>query len=180
MNFEFKFQLVSNFFILVIMARKYSVKSRYYKKANYSRENTGFQITLPAAASNGIFQNGQVIVAPINTQGERTVGRFTISVPVSTDIASELYWALVYVPQGTSPNPLFSIPGNQTGSLYEPNQYVMASGVSDNSAGPMRIRTNMKRKLHSGDSIQLIVGATSSALASKNLFGLVSYSIKYN
>ena len=162
------------------MARKYSVKSRYYKKANYSRENMGFSIVLPAAATNGLFQNGQVIVAPITTQGERTVGRFTVTVPVSTEHAAELYWALVYVPQGTSPNPLFSIPGNLTGSLYEPNQYVMASGVSDNSAGPVRIRTTMKRKLHSGDSIQLIIGSAQGTMSSALLSGLVSYSIKYN
>ena len=162
------------------MARKYSVKSHYYKKANYSRENSGFAISLPATPSNGLYQNGQVIVSPITTQGERTVGRFTISVPIKGNADTEVYWALVYVPQGTSPNPLFSIPGNQTGSLYEPNQYVMASGVSDNQAGPVRIRTSMKRKLHSGDSIQLIIGAVDNALASNTLYGLVSYSIKYN
>ena len=162
------------------MARHYSVKSRFYKKANYSRENSGFSIVTSTAASNGLYQNGAIIVPATTTQGERTVGKFTISVPIRQDIAGELYWALVYVPQGFNPNNLFAITGNQNGTLYEPNQHVIASGVSDNSAGPIRIHTSMKRRLHSGDSIQLIVGGNTSTLAGITIYGLVSYSIKYN
>ena len=44
-------------------------------------------------------------------------------------------WALVYVPEGYAPNTLnFS-----GGSLYEPSQFVMATGISDYTAGPVRI-----------------------------------------
>ena len=159
------------------MARRYSVKSRNYKKANWSRENYGFQIAQAASASNGLYQGGQIIVAPVTTQGERTIGHFTITVPVPGASASEVYWALVYIPQGTTANTLFSITGDQTGSLYEPNQFVIASGVSDATAGPIRITSHMKRKLHSGDSISLIIGTVNGI---GTVRGLVSYAVKYN
>lgn len=159
-----------------------SSKNVKYRKAKvrWSRENVGIAITLPSQAANGVYQGGNPIVSPITSQGTRTVGRFDITVPVSlAKSSSEIYWALVYVPQGTTPNALFATTGSPTGTLYEPNQYVLASGISDNGAGPIRIRSRIMRILHSGDQIVLILGATDTAENATSR-ALVSYNIKYN
>jgi len=161
------------------MVRKYSVKSRYYKKSNWSHENKGCNFDVPATQTNGLYQNGSVIVPAINTQGIRTVGNWNITVPCALTTNGVAYWALVFVPQGTSPNALFSTTGTLEGSLYEPNQFVIASGISESDAGPIRIRSKIMRKLNSGDQISLIIGTPTSG-SSNALRALVSYSIKYN
>ena len=119
-----------------------------------------------------------------STQGVRTVGNWSITVPVSTSpsgLNNEWYWALIYVPQGSTANNLFATTGDTNGSLYEPNQYVIACGISDANAGPIRIRSRIMRKLHSGDFVSLIVGTKNSQdPASAVLNALVSYSVKYN
>ena len=161
------------------MVRKYrSVKYRQFSKANWSHENKGFSGAYGSALVNTFYQGGSVIVPATTTQGTRTVGNWTITVPVPSNAAQDIYWALVYVPQGEAAKELFATTGSGDGSLYEPNQYVLASGVSDGSAGPIRIRSSMKRKLHSGDFISLILAQNQTSGA--NFRGLVSYSIKYN
>ena len=164
------------------MVRKFvSVKSRSYKKANWSHENKGCNVELSSSLINTLYQGGSIIVPAVTGQGTRTVGNWSITVPVASTAAVELFWALVYVPQGTNANNLFATTGSVEGSLYEPNQYVLASGISDNSSGPIRIRSRMLRKLHSGDFISLIIGSTSgTAIAGTVSKALVSYSIKYN
>ena len=63
-------------------------------------------------------------------------------------------------------------------SLYEPNQYVIACGVNDPTAGPIRISTRMKRKLNSGDFVSLLMYTT--VTGSGYYSGIVSYAVKYN
>ena len=163
------------------MVRK-SVKSRYYKKNNWSHENKGCLITAGSELVNGLFQGGSNIVPATTVQGTRTVGNFDITVPTpfnSSSGVSEVYWALVYCPQGETVKSLFATDGTPEGSLYEPNQYVLASGISDSSAGPIRIRSRMHRKLQSGDFISLIIGTTVQSSTTQTR-ALVSYSVKYN
>ena len=164
--------------------RRYSVKSRSIKKGNWSHENKGCRGTFGETVVNTLWQAGSIVVPAINTQGVRTVGNWSITVPVSTSsgaLNNEWYWALVYVPQGTNPNTLFATTGDTNGSLYEPNQYVIACGISDDGAGPIRIRSRIMRKLHSGDSVSLIVGSKNSLDPTQTVLNaLVSYSVKYN
>lgn len=164
------------------MPRRVSVKSRVYKKANWSHENKGCLITTGTELVNGLFQGGSSVVPASNTQGTRTVGNFDITVPTpfnSSSGVSEVYYALVYCPQGETVKSLFASTGSPDGSLYEPNQYVLASGISDSTAGPIRIRSRMKRKLQSGDFISLVIGTTVQSSTTQTR-ALVSYSIKYN
>ena len=156
---------------------RYSVKSRKYKQSGWSHENKSCAMQFGENPVNTFWQAGSNIVPATTSQGIRTVGNWTITVPVSTDRI--VYWALIYVPQGTTVNNLFP---SQTaeGSLYEPNQFVIASGVSDGNAGPIRIRSRMKRNLHSGDFISLIIASQDQGVAQQYNLGLVSYSIKYN
>ncbi|AYA60339.1 hypothetical protein [Bovine serum-associated circular virus] len=168
------------------MARK-NVKTIVRRpKVNWSHETTGISLTIPSEKTNGLYQAGSVVVTPSSVQGVRTVGNWTITVPVSSSAATaqilsatQIYWALVFVPQGTSANALFSTTGDLSGSLYEPNQFVLASGIADPDAGPLRIRSRIMRKLQSNDQISLILGSTAIGTSVQGR-ALVSYSIKYN
>ena len=153
------------------MARKYfkSVKS-VVRKSNWSRENT----TVAVQSTTGTF--GTNIIPASTTQGIRTVGNFTITLTSRGDSSNQpVYWALVYVPQGQTSGALNVVDGQ---SLYEPNQYVIACGVNDPTAGPIRISTRMKRKLNSGDFVSLLMYTTVSS--SGYYSGIVSYAVKYN
>lgn len=151
-------------------------RRRYLKvRPRWSRENTTIRATSPQTA----FQTfGTNIVPSSVIQGMRTVGNFSVTLTAGSnsggDSSSPIYWALVYVPQGQTTATLNLTDG---ASLYEPNQYVIACGVNDPTAGPIRIRSSMKRKLNSGDFVSLLMAsATTSAL----YVGSVSYSVKYN
>ena len=159
-----------------------NVKTRK-TRSRWSHENKGCVTALATEVTNGLYQSGSVIVPPSAAQGTRTVGRFDITVPspvVDATVSGETYWALVYVPQGTTANALFATSGTPDGSLYEPNQYVIASGISDNNAGPIRIRSRYMRILHSGDFVSLIVGTVTAPTAKTANRALVSYNVKYN
>ena len=149
-------------------------------KSNYSRENRGVYFQVGSSKVNEIYQGGSLIVPPSTVQGTRTVKNFTITIPVTGNVNSEYWWALVYVPQSQEAQPLFATTHTPDGTLYEPNQYVIASGMSDGNAGPIRIRTKLARKLHSGDFISLVLGVSSESQGQNYVKGLVSYSIKYN
>jgi len=100
------------------------------------------------------------IVPSTDVQGMRKVKHFTLTFSSGED--TRVAYALVYVPAGYSPN-FVSIPqeGALNVSLYEPNQYVMSSGILDFTGGPCRIRSPLSRNLNSGDSIALILGVPS-------------------
>ena len=67
---------------------------------------------------------------------------------------SNLFWALVYVPQGTTAGSLnIATAGATPSSMYEPNQFVMNCGVIDPTAGPIRIYSPISRNLNDGDKI---------------------------
>ena len=155
------------------MARKIrNVKTR----SRWSRENTTLRVTSGQAAYSTFGTN---IVPSSTTQGMRTVGNFTITLTAGSnngngDGTAPVFWALVYVPQGQLTGTLNVSDG---ASLYEPNQYVIACGINDPTAGPIRIRTRMMRKLNSGDFVSLLM---STANKGALWVGTVSYSVKYN
>ena len=132
---------------------------RYYKKSvvrvnrdKYSVEHNAFSI-----ATNSSGDAGQSVVPASTTQGMRKVKHLTVSLASNASSAPyPLWWALVYVPQGTTANTLQI----DAGSLYEPNQYVMACGVFDFDGGPLRVHSRLSRNLNSGDSIAFIVHST--------------------
>ena len=129
--------------------RKTNYKRRFYSKDKYSVEQYSFTATLATTQTNNLYQGAVTVVPTSTTQGMRKVKHLTVS--LNFNLGSFLYWALVYVPEGYTYNPL-----NSQGSLYEPNQFVMSSGLLNNNAGPSRITTPLARNLNSGDSIYLI------------------------
>ncbi|WP_188308453.1 hypothetical protein [Streptomyces sp. CBMA123] len=144
------------------MARR-SFSRKGSKRVKYSVENVGVSVTMPEEIVNGIHQNGQTIIPATDVQGVRAIKHLTVTLthPGDGDYQYEFYWALVFVPQGYQANALFPYfsESQLQGSLYEPNQFVMACGYNDPSAGPIRIRSNVSRNLQSGDSVALVIGA---------------------
>ena len=115
------------------------------------------------------------IVAPSDTQGMRKVKHLTLSFSSPTDVP--IYYALVYVPGGYEPSYInYPALGNAI-SLYEPNQFVMASGVLDFTGGPLRIRTPLARNLNSGDSIYLILAAQATGSTIYSIYINCQYAI---
>ena len=132
---------------------------KYYKKKYYrgSRDKYSVEQACGTLATTGEGVGGTTVVPPVTIQGMRKVKHLTVSMATAasptTGTASVLYYALVYVPQGTSAN---TIQVDST-SMYEPNQFVMCCGVFDFDGGPLRIHCPISRNLNSGDSIALVV-----------------------
>ena len=161
--------------------RRRGYSRRRAGRDKYSVEQTGFSTTLPTETTNGLHQTAILIVAPDATQGMRKVKHLNVSLTWRNDAnnedTSELFWALVFVPQGYSPNPMYSVSGSVSGSLYEPNQFVMNCGIVDPSAGPIRFRSPISRNLNSGDAIYLIVGTSSTTIQTQGVLGVVRYAV---
>ena len=87
------------------MGRKYYRKSYRGSRDKYSVEQNGGSLVLGATGNGGV-----TVVPPATTQGMRKVKHLTLNMAnvANTSAAStSLYWALVYVPQGTNANTLF-------------------------------------------------------------------------
>nr|QIR82186.1 capsid protein [unidentified] len=162
--------------------RRRSYRRSGGQRDKYSVEQTGFSLSFPEETTNGLYQSAVQVVAPDTTQGMRKVKHLTVSLALNSggnaEDTAELFWALVFVPQGYSPNAMYSTTGSVSGSLYEPNQFVMNAGIVDPSAGPIRFRSPISRNLNSGDSIYLIVGTTSRGVSGVlGCFGVIRYAI---
>lgn len=161
------------------MARYY--RRRYYKpKRKYNIENRVINQTIPTQPENGFYQNQMQIVPPSTTEGVRKVTRFTITITEQTTgqiYDSTIYWALVYIPEGAVTSSLF--PDSTT--LFTPSNYVLASGVNDTNAGPIRISSRIQKNLNAGDQIYLLTAAgANSGSTIRYLRGLIRYAIAYN
>ena len=122
-------------------------RARYGKKLKYSVQQKAFEFS----AAPGVTTKG-VVVPAATVEGMRKVKHLMIT--VQQEPGAALYWALVYVPQGTTPNDL-DLGG--TAGMYEPNQFVMNCGISDVNAGPIRFSSPLARNLNDGDAIYLLV-----------------------
>ena len=95
------------------MPRRYRVSGRFtrrLKTAKYSNETYNFATDLNFATSNNTVW--VPIIPPITQQGTRKVKKFEFNISSGpytingTGTAMPTFWALVYVPQGTEPNPI--------------------------------------------------------------------------
>lgn len=150
-------------------------------RSKYSVEQKSFRGTFNTTAVNNLYQSNTELVSAINIQGMRKVKHLQLNLTVvptastsSYDLVAPIYWAIVYVPQGTNIGSL-----NVNNTLYEPNQYVMNCGVVDPSAGPIRFSSPLARNLNSGDAIYLVLGTT-NLLNTPEVEGVVKYAITLN
>ena len=151
---------------------------KFYRKRSFTKAPRDKYSVEQQAAVIDVAAGGQQavqLIAPTSIQGMRKVKHLTVSVASNgATSASAIYWALVYVPQGTTPNPLALGTGSYA-SLYEPNQFVLNCGVMDLDAGPARVSTPLSRNLNSGDSIYVILA--NPAGAAMQLQTVVRYAI---
>ena len=144
--------------------KKYNRVSR----DKYSVENHAFTVT-----TNTSGDGGTVVVPATTLQGMRKVKHLTLSMAAPAGTSNlDVFWALVYVPQGTGVGTL-NITG---GDMYEPNQYVMSCGIFDFNGGPLRVHCPLSRNLNSGDSIALII-KNSTSVPSIPYNGVVRYAV---
>ncbi len=90
------------------MVRRYARRQnwRSSNRDKYSVETTAGRIPTTNTATNGLYQSATAIVPPTTIQGMRKVKHITISLTDVKD-TEEIFWAIVYVPQGTQPTLFF-------------------------------------------------------------------------
>ena len=95
------------------------------------------------------------------TEGMRKVKHLTVNLtPILDQDGGQIWWALVYVPQGTTAGSIQLATTAALSDMYEPNQYVMNCGIVDPTAGPIRFSSPISRNLNNGDAIVLLVRHT--------------------
>ena len=142
-------------------------KRRYYKRTpnrdKYSVEqtfinppaSTEWELLAATDTLEATRQTAYSIIPPTDVQGMRKVKHFTLTFSANTDV-SILYYALVFVPQGYSPQRVNIPLIGYASPAYSANQFVISQGLLDTNAGPLRIRSPLSRNLNSGDSIYLL------------------------
>ena len=122
---------------------------RVRRAAKYSIQQKALQF----AAAQG--QTTTVAVVPSTVvEGMRKVKHITVNATVQGE-SDAFYWAIVYVPQGTTPNAIQISTSATCPGMYEPNQFCMNCGVVDGTAGPIRFGSPVARNLNDGDAIYL-------------------------
>lgn len=158
------------------MAR-YRRRRAYGRKRKYNIENRPVSFQSPLGEENGYHQNQIPIVPPSTIEGVRQVARMTVTLTAATVEGNiegpNLYWALVYIPEGAVTSALF--PNNTT--LFQPSNYVLASGIADTNAGPIRISSRLRKNLNASDQIYLLTATRSGGFTYE---GLVRYAICFN
>lgn len=155
---------------------------RPLKVAKYSNETYAFASTMSSS------QPGQypvILTKSTDILGTRKAKNFTLSLCVAQDLA--VVFALVFVPQGTTPSSIEIGTTVDTGvlisdSLYDPNQNVILQGVTAGlSSGVARYKTRLARNLNSGDAIYLILYPLfwPSEVTQAVVYGTLNYAISY-
>ena len=158
------------------MARYYKRKFNY-RKRKYNIENRPVEFSSPNNQENGFYQNQIQIVPPTATEGVRQVARMTVTLTGANldgtgDTMPNIYWALVYIPEGAVTSSLFP----NANTLFQPSNYVLSSGIADSSAGPIRISSRLKKNLNASDQIFLLTASKQQGVYQ----GLVRYAIAFH
>ena len=151
------------------MPRRYYRRTRISRK-KYSVQQKAFYFNAPSASTTSVE-----VVPATTVEGMRKVKHITCTVSGAGQVS--IFWALVYVPQGTTPGVLNVATTGDFTSLYEPNQFVMNCGVADPDAGPIRVWSPLSRNLNDGDRIILLV--SHQAASALSLAALCRYAITY-
>lgn len=162
-------------------------RRRYTKKNKYNIETNPGIIPLsswqsPATEEAFNYSYNETVVPSSEVEGVRKVKNLTVSLayPNPNNDQKPIFWALVYVPEGTIPNYL-----NQVGDLYQPSQWVLSSGILNTIEGKSRIYTPLSKNLNKGDKIVLCLGTEGRSGgigvgAPDSISYLVRYAICFN
>ena len=144
------------------MPRRYRVRrsmriGRPLKAVKYSSE-TYSAAASAAFAANSLYKS--TTIPATDVLGTRKCKNFTLTIVTKSQEVIPMFFALVFVPQGTTASDLNVGKTIQDDNLtplsfYEPNQNVIFQGFVD-AAQVYRFKTRLARNLNSGDTIQLI------------------------
>ena len=166
------------FFSLIIffplMVRYYRRRYRPYNKKKWSVETKAITIQTSNEQGEQVSHAEIPIIEATATEGKRTVKNINVQMTVPYSYR----WALIYVPQGAERGQLLQRPPSSAVSIYEPNQYVMAAGANDVSAGPNRIFCPLARTLNSGDRIFFMMSGIDTTVI--NTIGIIRYAVCYS
>lgn len=162
------------------MAFRRRYARRIGRKNKYNINTTSWEMIAQSDWINKpntyFYYVGRDIVPASTVGGTRKVKRFVINMALPPTSNEIYWWALVYVPEGTSP----SVP-SLTGEGYQPSQFVIAQGMLTANS-PARINSPMSRNLNQNDKIVMVIwhdfgqgGAQNSALG-----GFLQYALCYN
>jgi len=173
------------------MPRRYTRSGRYtrrVKTVKYSNETYNYagQYTVNSAQQKNYWS--ETLISAIDQQGVRKCKNFELSltgtpwIQDGTAAHAPMFFALVYVPQGTDPSQITIGNPDACASLYEPNQNVIMCGVwpSDLTA-PFVKKTRLARNLNSGDRIVLVMSVPPFGEGAyvKNIAVTLNYAISF-
>ena len=173
------------------MPRRYTRSGRYtrrVKTVKYSNET--FNYAGAYTVNNAATKNNwnETLISAIDQQGVRKCKNFELSLTGTPFVNGDniahapMFFALVYVPQGTEPSQISIGNPDACASLYEPNQNVIMCGVwpSDLTA-PYIKKTRLARNLNSGDRIVLVMSAPpfGEGQFEKNIAVTLNYAISF-
>lgn len=164
--------------------------ARRIKSVKYSNETVNMTGTWEL--HDNATQLNVVCVAKADIQGTRKCKNFEITMcgsewynndtTAAVDKAVPICWALVYVPEGTTPGKIRWGGLDASASLYEPNQNVIMSGLwPANLTSNYKVKTRLARNLNSGDSIYLVLDTVADEPDStkKDISINLNYAIAY-
>jgi len=149
---------------------------RRFSRGRAARKKYSIERRFVSGNVPGATQTSVVVVPATTVQGKRTVSHMEIQPDVFGEVGNAFYWAIVYVPSGTTPSTMSLVAGSS--SLYEPSQFVHAAGIySGQSEVPFIWRSPIRRTLNEGDQIVLLIaqGAGDTALFE----AMVKYAISF-
>ena len=123
-------------------------RRRAYKRARYGGRDkySIHQKAFSFVAQPSPTTTAQLIVPSSATEGMRKVKHITVNLtPILDQDGGQIWWALVYVPQGTQVGSIQLATTAALTDMYEPNQYVMNCGIVDPTAGPIRFSTPLSQ-----------------------------------
>ena len=108
-------------------------RPRYGKRDKYSVQQKAFQFSADSGTSST-----WLLVPATTLEGMRKVKHLMVNLTIDPDSVGPMWWAIVYVPQGTTVGSINVTTSASATGMYEPNQFVMNCGIADPTAGPIR------------------------------------------
>ena len=166
------------------MTGRYLRRRKYYRTLKRTKYSNETYAAITKASFQAANQYYATMIKETNILATRKVKNFTLT--FSTNADGPFFWALVYVPEGTSPSNLNAGSGFDTShpqqfnvlSMYEPNQNVIMSGTFGGSQGQtIRYKTRLARNLCSGDQIMLIYRPIANYSSDVTVISMLNYAI---
>lgn len=155
--------------------RSYPI-TRSLRSSKYSNETYVFNNPSTVYETSTTYRIGMIPATTI--MGTRKCKNFTLT--LSTVPLVPFLFALVYVPEGTSPGDISLPTTNTPVSLYEPNQNVIMSGMF---GGPYsnitRFKSRLARNLNSGDNIYFIIKPVQDYDEGAPITALLNYAVSF-